>query len=507
MVAEHIVASVRSEPDDEDDDDDDDNVQDHDHPTSQHNHHQQQQQNQDKSKGGSTAEHKNAPLKLGGVIDTPAYCLLDGVLDQQLDTAGGNTNGEGETAIGSSPTTLKRVTYPIRFLPCVLGREHHTESNHFLALGSDKSLSREHCRIDYRTAHGILKHSSAENKFVYKADDDDDDDEEGGVKPKELINPKNAEYDEKGYYVITCLGKNRIVVNGVRLEKNQSALLTSGSAIRISNYNLYFFLASHPSDAKTMQIPMPPPSATTSLADAVVTTTLTTGSKKRNMENNPIPMAVTSKRSRVAASSASATGTTLQAEIDAMPTLDLLEQISDAIANGKWDRRLQLIGSTVSCRAVLEAAQEPEVKRMARENGGISRSEMMAWIAESERFGDWVKQMLQKLEDKSYQASITKALIKANFTRTANSGRYIKWILPTGEGSEALKKKSNAASITSAPSAKSQQDDKSKGNIDDDSNSNKDDEDDDDGEESGAGNDDVTGQQSDVDDDDVVSDE
>jgi hypothetical protein len=54
----------------------------------------------------------------------------------------------------------------------------------------------------------------------------------------------------------------------------------------------------------------------------------------------------------------------------------------------------------------------------------------MDWIADSDTFRKWVEQMATKLEPKSYQSSITKAMVKAEYERTSSTGRYIKWLLP-----------------------------------------------------------------------------
>jgi hypothetical protein len=121
---------------------------------------------------------------------------------------------------------------------------------------------------------------------------------------------------------------------------------------------------------------------------------------------------------------------TLQAELDSMTDDALLRHLEAGIEEENWDRRQQLVGSTLSYRAVQAAARSKTIQTSAKANGGASRSEIMGWIEKSEKFGKWRALMLTKLEIKSYQASITKALIRAEFERTGTSGRYIKWLLP-----------------------------------------------------------------------------
>ena len=54
----------------------------------------------------------------------------------------------------------------------------------------------------------------------------------------------------------------------------------------------------------------------------------------------------------------------------------------------------------------------------------------MKWIQNSPRYSKWVGEMLTKLEYKSYQSSVGKALNKAGYERTGTTGRHVRWILP-----------------------------------------------------------------------------
>lgn len=119
-------------------------------------------------------------------------------------------------------------------------------------------------------------------------------------------------------------------------------------------------------------------------------------------------------------------------ELENLPVEVLLEKMNTAIENDQWDRKHQLIGTFISLCAVKDSAKDPQMQLMAEQGGGVSRSEIMTWIEESDKYAKWVKQMLSKMEARSYQAAITKCLLKAGFTRTGSSGRYIKWLLPKG---------------------------------------------------------------------------
>jgi len=42
----------------------------------------------------------------------------------------------------------------------------------------------------------------------------------------------------------------------------------------------------------------------------------------------------------------------------------------------------------------------------------------------------WVDRVMEKLEVKSYQSNISKALMKEGYTRIGTTGRHVKWTLP-----------------------------------------------------------------------------
>jgi hypothetical protein len=84
----------------------------------------------------------------------------------------------------------------------------------------------------------------------------------------------------------------------------------------------------------------------------------------------------------------------------------------------------------VAYRAVRDAANCPVIQAEAKV-AGVARSRIIQWIEESPRYSKWVEKILTKMEARSYQAAVTKSLIKAGYVRNGTSGRYVKWILPT----------------------------------------------------------------------------
>jgi hypothetical protein len=224
------------------------------------------------------------------------------------------------------------------------------------------------------------------------------------------------------------------LVNQERVEQGDAAVLEQGSAIRISSYMLYFLV---PKDAipkshvvvvepPTPSAPPPPPTA---------------APKKRRKSLD----SVTSSGLPTTKKAKSSMGANYQNELDTLPVEVLLERMTEAIENNEWERRHQLIGATIALHSVRDAARDPKIQQVALD-GGVSRSEVMVWMEESTKYDEWVQQMLTKMEARSYQAAVTKCLLKAGYTRTGNSGRYIKWYLPKDIPIVATSNKSNSNS-------------------------------------------------------------
>jgi hypothetical protein len=313
---------------------------------------------------------------VGGSTSVDAYCLIDGFLVREDDE-----------------TNCERVTVPVTRLPAIFGRDHEaTEAAQFFGIGTLKQFSREHFRIDYWSKGGRWGQTSSSEAFQW----------DNSVECNELMNPDDVVLD-KPFFTITCLGKNGLFVQGRKVEKDQSIVIKDRTAVKASSLCFYFLRPLHP-EYRAISIPN---NAKPILLD--------------NQDGDSIDSPPSKKRRGFSG---------LQAELDLLSTDELLEQFSTAIATNVWERKHQFVGSTISGRAVMAAAQSPELHALAAKSGDLERVEVMDWIAASERFAKWSQQMLTKLEAKSYQASITNAMVKVGFTRTAEKGRYIKWRLP-----------------------------------------------------------------------------
>jgi hypothetical protein len=332
------------------------------------------------SEATTASKGDNIDYQLGGRSKERCYCLLDGFFE---DPESGRKS---------------RITIPIARLPATIGRAHDKDADdpHFFGLGSKKALSRKHCRISYRDAPGgMVEWDTSKQELSYKEPSGD------GKEGLATLNVEDSKLPSKGFFVIECLGKNRILVNQGRVEQGNAAVLASGSSLRISSYTLYFL---RPTDSNPVEH---------------VVISAPTSSKKRKVPDASPSSSTAGKKGSKAQ----------QDELDSLSVENLLEKMTEAIDTNQWERKNQLIGATIALHAVRESALDPNIQSMALDSG-VSRSDVMVWIEESPKYANWVQQMLTKMEPRSYQAAITKCLLKAGFTRTGSSGRYIKWYLP-----------------------------------------------------------------------------
>lgn len=295
-------------------------------------------------------------------------------------------------------------------MPAILGRTHTNDNEHFFGLGKVKAVSRHHCVIDFRDDQGgkVICKKGTKDQMEYEQADTS--------KPiPEIICGDGQQIPPKGFFTVECLGKNAILVGGKRVEKGQVAILESGTPMRISSYLLYFLspLNAHP--RKTIQV-----------IDA---------NKKKRKEIPPISSPQQSpslKKVKAAPFSG------LQAELDSLTVKTLLERMNEAVKSHVWERKHQLIGATIAVHAVKDATASTLIQNIFIQDGGVSRGEIMQWIRDSHTYMVWVDQMLSRMEAKSYQNTVTKALLKLGHVRTGSGGRYIKWIL--SDKVQALKK-------------------------------------------------------------------
>jgi hypothetical protein len=356
---------------------------------------------------------------VGGVLDEPAFCLLDGVF----------TTDDG---------THERIKIPIPCLPAILGRTRlrsDGESENFVPMGTAKTLSRQNFRIDYRTLMGTFNYE-ASGKFSF-------------VENEEAYNSITKDPTDTAFFAITCIGKNSMLVDGKNIKQGESALISHGSKVVIKKFVLQFCL---PKEGTKVE--------TTTVSNEVNRSVLAV--KRRQSIGSDTASAVTAVKGKKTKKDTAAGGTR-QAELDDLSTEDLLQQFFANIANGEWDRRQSMIGGTIAFRAIVEAAYAKELQHQAYYERGLFRTVIMDWVANSDKFSEWKKHMLANLEEKSYQANITKAMMKAGYERTSSAGRYVKWTLPVEIMKDYIPRyddsKDGADSVTDAPGENDDDDD------------------------------------------------
>ncbi|KAG7369691.1 FHA domain containing protein [Nitzschia inconspicua] len=347
-------------------------------------------------------------LDMGGIQATAAFALLDGI---QHDLGSGKR---------------ERVTVPITRLPAVLGRSHDTKDPNFFGLGTHKAVSRNHFKIFYRDAQGgTVEWDETKSKLEYQ---DKKTGENASQKLKLTKGRTEADLPTHGFFVLECLGKNPIRVNNEKVEQGECMVLESEDKLRISSYMLYFLL---PMDSKPqihkLQIATTSPKTKTASANS---------SKKRPIPAPSSDVGATSPKKANLAPAVQSPAEALelpitqQSDLDLFPTELLLQMMEKVVTAGIWERKHQIIGSAITLRAVKSASEAPEIQEPAIKNPGVSRQDLMDWIEKSDKYGEWVKQMLSNMEPRSYVAAITKSLLKSGWTRTDGQGRYVRWKLP-----------------------------------------------------------------------------
>lgn len=396
-------------------------------------------------------EERKRPLVMGGNIETPAFALLVGRFEDPNDSSNKDT-----------------ISVPLTRLPATIGRTHKNSDGDFFGLGMHKTLSRAHCAIYYRNAGGgrLGQYKADSDELVYrpreKSKDADSEKKKGkgGKEEKDdkVIRPIRRSANIKmnhdqsddierlpasGFFVIECLGKNKIIVGGRKVDQGQVALLESGTPIKLGSYSLYFLLPNELSGEKrgtTVRVPNPAYEAyQRKRARAVLEVGGGGGappSKRKKWEGNGSSPSVALNASASASAARLAIGGGPTSELEALPVSILLTRMSDAIHSGQWERKHQMIGSAISLHAVRDAARSAEMRKISKKEGGVARGEVMRWIESSPVYLGWVTQMLGKMELKSYQSNISKALVKAGYMRTGTTGRHVRWTLPEDISSE-----------------------------------------------------------------------
>ena len=412
---------------------------------------------------------------LGGSISTPAYALLVGVAL------------ENESNI---------LSIPLVTLPTTLGKDHDTKDVSFVGLteqndnndnsnnGSDgdktegvsnnksgPKLSKSMCCIYYRDAErgGKLgcykkKKKRAEAAGVEIVEDQSTDkmtiegdvdaldgmtyvpyeqphsDKVAEFAPNDIIRlPSMQQTDplpSTGFYAIECTGR-KIIVGGKALKKGQHAMLADGITVQIASHCFYFLLPNDDADnKKSIKVTLTKTklvvgnsgkaTARTKKRDNADDDTDASSADDSSIVNkSPRP----NKKSKATPSTPNNNDSALESKSDS----ELLQMLSGATKGNGWDKQSQSIGTTLATRACRAAANSSKIQKLNKELGGITQRDVMNWInLDSEIFGEFERMMLSKIEIKSFNIAMGKALIRAGYTKSdVKSGRANRFHLPS----------------------------------------------------------------------------
>lgn len=291
--------------------------------------------------------------------------------------------------------------------PAILGRSQSTKNEHIFDLGNCKQLSRQHAVIFFADAYGGRlgrwedvqpDDIKTEDDWIYKMPRSKT--ELNWIKKKGCTVPK------QGFYAIECLSKNKVYVDGNRVEQGDMAILYHGSTIKMLTYTLYFLLPEGVQDnPRVITVPNP-------MADQDV----------EGEETSTGPPLKKAKKEK------------MDTETIELPLPELIKEFLDAIDTDKFERKHSMMSTIILQYAVQEVSKDTAIQNASKSEGGVPRSVIMDWISNNETYSKYVAALLTKVEIKSYQQNLSRALIKGGFTRLGTTGRHVKWILPDGPG-------------------------------------------------------------------------
>ena len=365
-------------------------------------------------------------VNLGGenCKGNPAYAVLTGKWKGIDD----ESNPKGEEIL---------VNIPITRLPIVLGRrwESTAKNPHHVALPRDeKLLSRLHACIFFRDAKGgrlgcyqII--SGGESGSTRVSDNimytplGSDEGEGESFDPDSIYRlPGMKQTDplpSNGFFAIECLGRHTIKVGKQRVTKGKQAMLQDGSAIQIASYCFYFLLPKNaPPISQTFKYPVKKPLIQKE------TKAKTKNCEVTKSDESKGPPAKKIKR----------TEESYTAKLENISTKELISQFTIAIESEQWTKDDQQVSATLGMRIVRDAAKDAKIQKIAREQHGVTQRDIIDWYNAHPLFSDFERLMLSKIEYKSYQSSITKAIQRARYTRNeSNPGksRSTRWDLPS----------------------------------------------------------------------------
>lgn len=334
---------------------------------------------------------------LGGVIETPAaFVLLTGRYEDM------------------KTSSVSEINIPVTTLPAILGRTHPSSDSNTYDLGNCKQLSRKHAVIYYCDKHGNKVESLSSSPMTSRSNEfriDNDLICKPSMSDSELnlIRNEGVEIPPNGCYVIECLSKNKIHVNGKRVEQGQRALLTQGSKIKILTYTIYFLLPLTEETPKVFSLP-----------HSVQTPSVGDNNDDESIMSGSVSVEPSSKKRKKEANT----------DFSDRPLSELLSEFFEAVDNNALERKHSFISTAILSHAINDACADPKLIDKCKNEGGLQRAEVIEWIENHEVYGRYTRGLLKHVEVRTYHQNLSRAMSKVGFERVGTSGRHVKWLIP-----------------------------------------------------------------------------
>lgn len=284
-------------------------------------------------------------------------------------------------------TEPKTIVVPITTLPAILGRTQNTTDEHIFDLGDCKQISRKHAKIFFSNPDGgDLGRWKESEKGEHVVDSEWRYRKSSGKSTKKWIKEKGSSLPEKGFFAIECLSKNKLYVDGLKVLQGETAVLRQGSRIKMLTYTLYFLLPESDQKRKVISIP----------SDKVNDSTEPPQKKiKKEKEDSKL-------------------------EEESMSLDQMIKEFLHAVSSDTFERRHSIISTGILQHAVDDCANDGKMQALSMKEDGVSRSVIMDWIAANSVYSEYIKALLTKLEMKSYQQNLSKALKHCEYERVRN---------------------------------------------------------------------------------------
>lgn len=172
-------------------------------------------------------------------------------------------------------------------------------------------------------------------------------------------------------------------MDGLKVLQGETAVLRQGSTIKFLTYTLYFLLPESNEKRKVISIPSEKVDDSTEPPQKKI---------KKEKEDSKL-------------------------EEESMSLDQMIKEFLHAVSSDTFERRHSIISTGILQHAVDDCANDGKMQALSIKEDGVSRSVIMDWIAANSVYSEYIKALLTKLEMKSYQQNVSKALKHCEYER------------------------------------------------------------------------------------------